>query len=160
MKLPEVKARNIIKDKGFYDRKQNPNGKGITNQYRQENTGQHIVVIDNATGLMWQRSGSEYITYQEAREYIEKLNRDEYAGYTNWRMPSLLEAMTLVEPISKGNNSYIDPIFDTNIKWIWTSNYVSISRTWAINFYLGESDIVEFRKKNYVRAVRSLYSTE
>ncbi len=54
------------------------------------------LVIDRATELTWQRSGSsDAITYNEAKKYIHELNKQKFAGYNDWRFPTLDEAMSL-----------------------------------------------------------------
>jgi hypothetical protein len=53
-----------------------------------------MVVVDTLTGLMWQQSGSKKVkSYKEAKEYIKKLNKKQFAGYNNWRLPTLEEAV-------------------------------------------------------------------
>lgn len=49
------------------------------------------------TSLTWQIEvdGKEY-TWDEAFEYIQKLNNEQYCGYKDWRIPSLDELKTLV----------------------------------------------------------------
>ena len=71
------------------------------------------VVVDHATGLMWQQSGSEDgLTYQEAQEYVHKLNDQKFAGYNGWRLPTVPELMSLLEPEKSSDGRYINPIFD------------------------------------------------
>jgi hypothetical protein len=48
-------------------------------------------VTDTRTSLMWIRNANlskKPITYVDAKKYIEKLNRDRYAGYADWRVPT------------------------------------------------------------------------
>ncbi len=52
----------------------------VDNQY--EDRGN--VVVDHATGLMWQKSGSDnYITYADAQAYVAQLNSMHFAGYND-----------------------------------------------------------------------------
>ena len=84
----------------------NPYGSGFDNKFEQKISGK--VVYDHASGLMWQQAGSdEYMTYDKALFYITKLNRDQFAGYSDWRMPTLEEAMSLVEPTQEDGYLYI-----------------------------------------------------
>jgi hypothetical protein len=48
-------------------------------------------VTDTRTRLMWIRNANHSkkpITYADAKKYIEKLNRDRFAGYNDWRIPT------------------------------------------------------------------------
>lgn len=119
------------------------------------------VVIDYATGLMWQKSGSDKtLTYEEAQAYIEELNREQFAGYTDWSLPTIPELMSLLEPEKQVNDLYINLIFDTKQKWCWSSDQESLSSVWLIHFIAGvvtrhNIDPRNYVRRNYVRAVRA-----
>lgn len=49
-------------------------------------------ITDNITGLMWQKD-SESMTYDEALMKLEKFN---LANYTDWRVPTIKEAYSLI----------------------------------------------------------------
>ena len=136
----------------------NPYGSGFDNKFEKENNGQ--IVYDHASGLMWQQSGSDkYMTYEKARAYITKLNRDQFAGYNDWRLPTLEEAMSLMEPPEKFFDLYrelfyIDLLFDKTQRWIWTSDLYNSSSAWMVSFYYGLCSNYYFNDNCYVRAVR------
>ena len=68
--------------------------------------GQNII-IDETTGLMWQQNISEYtFTWDEAIAYCENL---EYGGLSNWRLPTQLELLTIVD------NGKLYPAVNTTI---------------------------------------------
>lgn len=57
------------------------------------------VVIDHATGLMWHQSGSTFgLNWYKAKRWVEQLNREGYGGYNDWRLPTIEEASSLLEP--------------------------------------------------------------
>ena len=114
------------------------------------------VIYDKATGLMWQQSGSEKdITYDEARNYISQLNKERFAGYNDWRLPTLEEAITLLKPTKTNNGMFIDPLFEDKINWIWTSGLFSASSAWVVVFgYGGCGYSFDFNYDSSVRAVR------
>jgi len=39
------------------------------------------------------------MTYEKVQAYIAQLNRANFGGYSDWRLPTLEEAMCLMEPI-------------------------------------------------------------
>ncbi|MCP4252954.1 MAG: DUF1566 domain-containing protein, partial [Candidatus Scalindua sp.] len=131
----------------------NPNGGGFDNKFEKQNNGQ--IVCDYASGLTWQQSGSdESMTYKEATAYITKLNGDQFAGRNDWRLPTLEEAMSLMESEKKNGDLYIDPIFDKRKQWIWTSDQASASVAWVVNFVDGNCFGSTFDGNDFVRAVR------
>lgn len=81
------------------------------------------IVRDNYTFLMWQRrSDGTLRTWQQANEYCQALNID---GYTDWRLPSRKEYMSL---LLYESHYYDDLAIDTDFfddltYYFWTSNY-------------------------------------
>lgn len=133
--LSEAAVKAMLLEKGFYDRGWNSSGKGFNNDYVLQKNGQ--VVYDRASGLMWQQSGSaNYMGYEEAPKYIERLNANRFAGFSDWRLPTLEEAMTLMEP-QASEGLYIDPAFDRIQTWIWTADKYSASSAWVADFVGG-----------------------
>ncbi len=114
-------------------------------------------VIDYATGLMWQKSGSDrYLYYKDAPTYIELLNSRRFSGYDDWRLPTVEELMSLLEPKKQFNGLYINPIFDSIQRWCWSADLCgSSSVAWFVYFDLGNVGWSYLDYENYVRAVRS-----
>ncbi|MBE7444683.1 MAG: DUF1566 domain-containing protein [Planctomycetia bacterium] len=118
------------------------------------------VIYDKATGLMWQQSGSEeFIKYDETKDYIRQLNREDFAGYNDWRLPTLREAITLLKPEKSKDDLFIDSVFNSKrqvlILWIWTSDLFDASSAWFVDFSQGGYYYYNyFFCKYYVRAVR------
>lgn len=136
--LSDVQATEMIKQNGYYDRDRNPDGKGIAHQYEAKILNGKKVVIDHTTKLMWQQSGSlSYMYYKDAFKYIDRLNREKFAGFDDWRLPTLEEAMSLMEPTRKNGTLFIDPVFDKTQIWIWISDIYSASWAWYVYFYGG-----------------------
>lgn len=153
----DVKAMIIRND--FYDNSINKTGRGIDNQYTAQTIKGDKVVLDEATGLMWQQSGSsELMDYEKAKHWIIELNQKGYASYNDWRLPTLEEAMILMEP-SRKDHLHIDPKFDRKQERIWTSDLVKDdSRHWIVFFNDGTCLFVV--SPPYVRAVRSKQSSQ
>gem|GEM_PF-2289439 len=153
--LTEEYARFSIKQLDFFDSSKHDKGKGITHQYELQEKDGAKVVIDHATGLMWQQSGSrDSSDYANAEKYIRDLNQQRFTGYHDWRLPTLEEAMSLMEPKQLGN-LYLDPVFDRTQCWIWTADKISVSSAWVVGFGLGGClHIVVHYYCLYVRGVR------
>ncbi len=130
---------------------ENPDGKGVDNRFQRRQNG--ALIHDATTGLTWQQSGSDSaLTYAEAEKYIDRLNQERFGGFSDWRLPTLEEAMSLMEPRRSSARLYIDPIFDAKQPWIWTADKAS-SGAWYVYFYLGYCDWYGL-VFGYVRAVR------
>ncbi|MCP4264061.1 MAG: DUF1566 domain-containing protein [Candidatus Brocadiaceae bacterium] len=122
------------------------------NEYELQSDGK--VVYDKTTKLMWQQAGSEKILYlSEKKSYIAQLNRDKYAGYNNWRLPTVKEAITLIEQEMKIHGLYINPVFDKKQRRIWTFDRAQYD-IWVVNFSNGGCDNGFADYGYYVRAVR------
>ena len=157
--LPEVELsvdsiKTMFKDKGLFDSFYNKTASGFPNEYELQSDGK--VVYDHASGLTWQRSGSDNsMSFDAKKEYVAQLNREGFAGYRDWRLPTLEETMSLVEPTEMNGGLYIDPLFDNKQTWILTSDFYSASRAWVVNFSHGYCNYgFVFDSSLSVRAVR------
>jgi hypothetical protein len=129
---------------------------GIHHEYEAKTINGDKVVIDHATSLMWQQAGSDdFISNEKAQEYIKLLNQDKFAGFYDWRLPTLEEAMSLMEA-TQNIDLHIDSVFDKEQSWIWTADQSSASGAWSVSFELAHcyQDDINLNR-NYVRAVRS-----
>ncbi len=152
--LSVEQVQSMLQQKNYFDSDWNKEGKGLTHQYEKRNLGGEQVVYDGATRLMWQQAGStEYLTYAKAQEYIAALNAKGFAGYRDWRLPTLEEAMSLMEPKQYGG-LYLDPLFDRKQWWIWTSDKYGTGRAWVVDFGYGYCGHGPVGSSLHVRAVR------
>ncbi|MBN2355675.1 DUF1566 domain-containing protein, partial [candidate division KSB1 bacterium] len=153
----DVKA--MLKAKDLFATDWNPDSDGFRHAYETKTIDDDKVVIDHATGLMWQQGGSdEWMVYEDAKKWIAGLNREGYAGYNDWRLPTLEEAMSLMESSKKNGDLYIDPAFNNGQQWIWTSDYKAgtrRSRAWTVCFGHGTCYGGDVDGSRHVRAVRS-----
>ncbi len=120
------------------------------------------IVVDHATGLMWQQSGSEYVMlYKDAKMYVQKLNQQNFAGYSDWRLPTVEELISLLEPEESSNGYFINPVFDSVQRLCWgvdiyqVKDENSTALAWRVNFDVGDVYRNSSYNTYYVRAVRS-----
>ncbi|MDZ7360912.1 MAG: DUF1566 domain-containing protein [candidate division KSB1 bacterium] len=152
--LKDDYVKFTLKQLDFFGGHRHNKGKGIAHQYELHEKDGAKLVIDHATGLMWQQSGSPMsITYADAEEYIRELNGKRFAGYDDWRLPTLEEAMSLMEPTKHGV-FYIHPIFDWTQRWIWTADKESAGVAWVALFSIGKCSTSNVASSSFVRAVR------
>jgi len=165
-----MKQYRMIKKAGYYDKRLNPDGKGIKNKYEKKVVEGDGVIYDAATDLTWQ-GGNEFLdkTWKDAKAYVATLNTSNYAGYKDWRLPTLKEAMSLMslmEPkkVSKRRNRndslYVDAYFKET-PYIWTADEYDWTdkgdalTVWGVDFYNGYCyNGHVYYDVSYVRAVR------
>jgi hypothetical protein len=151
-KLSYEAVYDMLKAKNFFDSEKNKTGTGLDNKF--EPYGRKLV-IDKATGLVWQESGpATAMTYADAEKYVFNLRSQHFAGFNNWRLPTLEEAMSLMKPDRKSGILYIHPIFDRGQSWIWTSDLANVGVVWVVYFSYGDCGIDIVKGTNFVRAVR------
>ena len=127
----------MVKAKGFRDSSWNPQG-DFPNEYESKTLNGDKVVIDHASGLMWQQGGSpDYMPWSEAQAYVDELNRNRFAGFSDWRLPTIEELASLLEPTEQNGDLYIDPKFDAHQRWCWSSDKRSSGSAWYVVFNRG-----------------------
>ncbi len=134
----------------------------ISHDYEENIIKDDKVVIDHTTGLMWHQSGSfKNISWKGAKRWVTRMNENGYAGFTDWRLPTLEETVSLLESSAKNGNQFVDPAFDRTQSSVWTcdsnisSSSLSLDRAWCVDFtysLVSRKDIMIERKK--VRPVR------
>ena len=154
--IPNIVIQEMKENQGFFGHST------ISHDYKVNIIKDDKVVIDYATGLMWHQSGSsKNMSWKRAKKWVTELNKKGYAGFSDWRLPTLEEAVSLLEPSEKNGNQFIDPVFDKTQSSIWTcdgnisDDSLSLDSAWGVNFNHGLVSwnyIVMARKK--VRPVR------
>jgi hypothetical protein len=99
----ENEIKNFIINKNFFHPSYNPDGKNF-HHFCEKNDE---IIFDYATKLYWQRGGSGNIPYcnfpshhfrETAISYVEKLKKIEFGGFSDWRIPTLEECLSLFHP--------------------------------------------------------------
>jgi hypothetical protein len=110
--------RTTLAKYGFFDARLNPQG-SFDNHFVDNGDG---TVTDRSTGLMWQKTGSSTLRSKgKAHGYVNKLNETRFAGYWDWRLPTIEEFASLLEREQK-NGLHIDPVLDEKQKRCWTAD--------------------------------------
>ena len=108
-------------------------------------------VTDTRTGLMWTRTDSmidlkKWVNYQECLDYVRGLNERRFAGFTDWRLPTREEMLTLYDPQFElkdrfGKKVHIAPVFQEGCGFSMVAQMVpGRIRTWVLNLRTGELD--------------------
>jgi CHAT domain-containing protein len=133
----------------------------INHDYSLKTISGDKVVVDNATGLMWHQSGTDdRMSQYKAKERAEMLNIEGYAGYHDWRLPTVEEVVSLLESSKKNGKLYIDPVFSKKQRWIWTGDKTDYDSeaAWFVSFSNGyvSRGSISISYGYYVRPVRSM----
>ncbi len=125
----------------------------IDNRFDLQQNGH--VVFDQLTNLMWQQSGSfKRMKFSNAEHYVSGLNKKRFAGFSDWRLPTVEEMMSLMEREKKNEDLYINSMFDKMQRYVWTADkYSAVDAVWIVYFYDGPCLRPGFRHA-YVRLVR------
>ena len=130
-------------------------------------------VTDRETNLMWKQTDSfqdtsKWTNWFKAHDYIRELGIKKFAGYTDWRMPTLEEAESLhdenhcIKDMDR-MDIFINDTFSPGGGFTsWTSNEMPHS-TAAIFYYRyghANSNHKEDISKDSVRAVRDIEKRE
>lgn len=167
--LSEDEAKTMIIEKDFYDSSWNKTGAGLPDDYAVVVGDDEVAeaIIDRSTGLMWQQSGSlrPMLSKKDAPKYIAYLNMEKFAGYDDWRLPTLEEAMSLMKPVPRKDgsetteftgavrkhsvkdpatgyiydyvNPYISMLFDDIQHAIYTADKFTNYIFWTVNYNIG-----------------------
>ena len=101
------------------------------NGYRKNGDG---TITDTKNKLMWM--SKDYMTIEghslpnaswyKAMEWCSKMNEEKYAGYSDWRVPSVKELNTLARPASQ-RKFYKSFFQESGADYFWSSNSVNSS---------------------------------
>jgi hypothetical protein len=157
--------------------------KHITQQHIGKFIVQDGIATDIETDLMWCRFayGQSWfnetavghikrVDWQTTWEAVEQFNQQGgYAGYRDWRLPTMDELKTLVDRIKGKDGNYIDTdvfpnndnVINSNIyddiiynTWFWSSSYKNSYSSFLVAFNKGVDSWDNDQGKNAVRFVR------
>ena len=111
-------------------------------------------VIDNGTGLTWQR-----LHVQLPMSWVDALGTCEglqLAGYDDWRLPTLKELQTIVDERRLEPSIDLDAFPGTPPEWFWSSTPIAWppDQGWATSYTDGYASIHDFDELHRVRCVR------
>lgn len=95
------------------------------------------------------------MTHKDVRAYVEKKNNEGFAGFEDWRLPTVEELTSLYEPKKNSNGLYIDPLFIDQKMLCGSSDKLSEGGIWSFDFYKGKVCGDSEENCCYVRLVRN-----
>jgi hypothetical protein len=127
------------------------------------------MVIDGSTGLVWEIKSPEAgalnyrldrYSWSGAREFVDGLNRANYGGYSDWRLPNREELRTIA--VYSDAIPAVDPAFfpDARPEFYWSkdSYHADQKMAWGVYFAYGCAICYHKDIPYPVRAVRGGYN--
>ena len=112
--------------------------------------------LDDETSLEWANTTSEKpLLYADINNYIEQLNKENYAGHQDWRCPRVKELITLLDfdraaPAIKPAAAFQDD----ESYWSYTQSAKNENMVWFVDFHFGFVHFNTKENEHQVRAVR------
>ena len=111
------------------------------------------LVLDSLTGLYWLRNanpGEFPVTWQEALDYISRMNSEKTGGRTDWRLPNRRELRSLMafetrQPSLPAGH----PFENVFLNWYWTSTSAAIHPGYAWYVHMEGARMFYGRKDQY-----------
>jgi len=133
--LSEEDIVELVHRYNFFDVERNPAGE-FANVLVDNGDGQ--TVTDLATGLMWQREGSDIMSHRSMRKELDRLNAKGVAGHHDWRFPSMAEALSLMEQ-KKINDQHLHGCFATSQPFIFVDAVRKPGGYWFVDYKQGRA---------------------
>jgi len=133
--LSEEDVVALVKEHNLTDHERNPTGR--FENYFVDN-GDGLTVTDQVSGLMWQRSGADIMSHRSMRKALEQLNKEGFAGHSDWRFPSMEEALSLMEQ-EKSRDQYLHPCFSAGHPFIFVDAVRKPGGYWFVDFKHGRA---------------------
>lgn len=128
-------------------------------------------VTDNLTGLIWPKNanllgtvdadndtdgtgGDGLVTWQHALDYVAKLNRETYLGYSDWRLPNKKELRSLADYSRSPALPAGHPFTNVKSSSYWTSSFI-VSDIWIVHFINGQATPASYSNLYHVWPVRA-----
>ncbi len=127
---------DVIREWNFFDAEYNPSGK-FENSF--VSTSNPEVIIDQRTSLMWQRDGLDINSNRTIQKNIDELNKKMFAGFSDWRLPTMEEAMSLMEPVKNFKDVFLKPCFSKEQPFIFVAAQRKPGGYWFVDYKQGRA---------------------
>ncbi len=134
--LSEEEVVKITQQFNFFDSERNTQGNFP--RYLVDN-GDDLTVTDLASGLMWQREGIDIMSHRMLCKKIDQLNEEQFAGYSDWRMPTLAEALSLTRPDKNDMDQHVESCFSSQQPFIFVAAFRNPGGYWFVDFKQGRA---------------------
>lgn len=134
--MSEEDVAALVARFNFADQERNPQGSFVKALV---DNGDGLTVTDRVTGLMWQRFGIDIMSHRSMRREIARLNEQGVAGFTDWRLPSMAEALSLLESEKSTSNQYLHPCFSKKQPFVFVDATRKPGGQWFVDYMQGRA---------------------
>jgi hypothetical protein len=126
-------------------------------------------MLDNNTGLIWTRDANapgpaactpaSIRTWQSALDYVKCLNTNSYLGFTDWRLPNVVELRSLINTSQSSTSTWLitQGFTGVQVEAYWSSSSAADgpSSAWGVGMSVGDVDGNDKSDNGYAWPVRS-----
>lgn len=134
VQLKDEEITPIIKKGNFFDSRYNPNGN--FDNFLVDNNDD-LTITDKATNLMWQRDGYDLTSIRKMITHVKKANDSRFAGCKSWRLPTMEEALSLMEPKLNQKGIHLHQCFSAEQPFIFLAEKRDPGGYWSCDFKQG-----------------------
>ncbi len=126
----------IIRKWNFYDSRRNADGSfsnGLVDP------GDDLTVIDERTGLQWQAGGLDICSYRQMSKNVDEINTAGFAGFNDWRLPTMEEALSLMETSVNFKGVHLHPCFSKVQPFVFVAARRKPGGYWYVDYKQGRA---------------------
>ena len=132
--VDDAQVEQILRHWNVYDSHLNTAGSFANSLV---DAGDGLTVIDERTALQWQSGGIDICSSRTMNKKIKMVNDENFAGFADWRLPTIEEAMSLMEPERNFKGIYLHPCFSVAQPFVFVAAQRKPGGYWFVDYKQG-----------------------